>query len=187
MGAAPETVSVQIEIDSRRNILRATATGATELREHDAGSTGTDEETAQKIASASLSIAETDVKKIYENVGHWVFLGETTKKSMFGLIRKTRHDLRVLNREGVIKLQINDAGWMKSTAANAERALDEILEKDTDYGDGGATPPSAYIIHGARITDLSTIMEKHHIITTALIELKGTEPDEEIFIITRGR
>ncbi|MEE8677676.1 MAG: hydantoinase/oxoprolinase family protein [Olsenella sp.] len=52
-GANPETVDITVEIDSQKNILRATATGATELRTKDRGSAAKTEDELKKIVAES--------------------------------------------------------------------------------------------------------------------------------------
>ena len=60
-GAKEETVDVAIEIDAQKNILRAIATGATELRQKSLGATELTREQLTQIAADSLSIAAKDV------------------------------------------------------------------------------------------------------------------------------
>src|SRR5690606_21991561 len=50
MGASADSVEVQIEIDAQKNIVRATATGTTELRTRDlAGARLTDDDLEEKV------------------------------------------------------------------------------------------------------------------------------------------
>lgn len=53
-GANEDTVDVSIEIDAQKNILRAIATGATELRQKNLGAAELSHEEMGKIAADSL-------------------------------------------------------------------------------------------------------------------------------------
>jgi N-methylhydantoinase A/oxoprolinase/acetone carboxylase beta subunit len=187
MGANPETLSVHIEIDKRRNIVRATATGTTELRDKDLAKTGVDESTARKTAALSLSLPEDEVVTLFENARFWIFSGGKRVKKFFGLLNGVNHHLRVLSKEGIIKLQVNNARWSFTRAEAAGEALETALEKNLNYGDGGVTVPCVYLVYGSKIIDLSTIMDKEYIKTTAAAELKGLPAEEKILIITQGR
>ena len=54
IGAVPESVEVQIEVDTRRNIVRATAFGTTELKQDDETETIGGLEAAHRAAVRSL-------------------------------------------------------------------------------------------------------------------------------------
>ncbi|MGC8840179.1 MAG: hydantoinase/oxoprolinase family protein, partial [Candidatus Sumerlaeaceae bacterium] len=104
MGAAPETVEVQIEIDAQKNILRASATGTTELRTRD-------------LSKAALSDAELDARvrqsvrgeiETFERVAEvgnlLVYRAVTVTRKLGGLLRRRDTQLRVIDREGIIRL-----------------------------------------------------------------------------------
>jgi N-methylhydantoinase A/oxoprolinase/acetone carboxylase beta subunit len=187
MGANPETVSVHIEIDKRRNIVRATATGATELRDKDLAKADVDEDTGRKTAALSLSVPEDEVITLFETPRFWIFSCKKRAKKFFGLFAGVYHHLRILNKEGIIKLQVNNARWNFTRAEAAADALETTLEENLSYGDVGVTVPCVYLVYGSKIIDLSTIMDKEYIKTTAAAELKGLPAEEKILIITQGR
>jgi hypothetical protein len=187
MGANPETVSVFIEIDKRQNIVRAAATGTTELRDKDPARSDVDEAAARKTAALSLSVPEDEVLTLFENSRFWIFSCKKKTKKFFGLFAGVQYHLRVLSKEGIIKLQVNNAHWSFTRVETAGDALETALEKNLTYGDVGITVPCVYLVYGSKIIDLSTIMDKEYIKITAAAELKGLPPEENILIITQGR
>lgn len=187
MGADPETVSVQIEIDKRQNIVRATATGTTELRDKDPVKSDVDETAARKTAALSLSVPEDEVSALYESPRFWIFSHKKRIKKFFGLFADVIHHLRVVSKEGIIKLQVNNARWSLAKMKTAAETLETALEENMNYGDVGMTVPCVYLIYGSKIIDLSTIMDREHVKITAAAELKGLPAEEDIFIITQRR
>jgi hypothetical protein len=187
IGALPETVEVQIEVDTRRNLVRATAFGTTELKK--------EENTVQTggieycIASAARSM-KTDaaaVKLIAETSSLYVFTAETLTKSFFGLFTNKKQMVRVTDKTGVIRLQRSNAEVYPATVGNAARELEHVITKLTDFGDAGRALPDIHVLIGARIVNLSGLAEMEQAIALATTELENLSSDENIVIIAAAR
>jgi N-methylhydantoinase A/oxoprolinase/acetone carboxylase beta subunit len=181
-GASPERVEVAIEIDPQRNLVRATASGASELAETAArGASGPQElhATAARMLRAQLHevrrIGGTDALAIYER--------EVRVPGRFGRM-KTLRDLRVLDATGVARLGLLDASLTQSTAGAAPESLGEAIESATAFGDVGRALPDLFVLHGARIADFSGLASAGQAIALAREELAGREPDAPIVILT---
>lgn len=117
-GADAATVDIAIEIDSQKNILRAIATGATELRTKDRNTQMKSEEDLLKIISEADKVEKQNVQKVGQE-GRWhAYYVNVEKKALFGLIKTKKRFTRIIDEEGVIRLQKNDAKIMvmKKTA-----------------------------------------------------------------------
>jgi N-methylhydantoinase A len=171
-GASPEGVETVVEIDSQRNIVRATASGASELAETAAH--GTLDEGARLAAAARLMrAAVADVRAIARTPGLTVYEGG-------GM-------LRVLDRGGVGRLTLRD-GTVRVTAAGcAAEDLRAAIEDATAFGDVGRAMPNLYVVHGARIADYSGLLSADQAVALAEEELAGREPDAPVLIITSPR
>ncbi|ORX23334.1 hydantoinase [Thermoanaerobacterium sp. PSU-2] len=182
-GALENTVEVFIEVDSQRNILRAIATGATELRSKDMMKKELNEKEIIKIAADSMNINEKDTKIMLKVGEMYVIMGLKKQKSLFGLITKTIEFIRVVDSEGVIKLSKNNGKIFRTTISQFDENLNKVLDENIFYGDGGAEIPDCFIVLSNRLVDLSGMVDKNQIMSLAKIELNGHREDEEIAII----
>lgn len=97
-GADAATVDIAIEIDSQKNILRAIATGATELRTKDRNTQMKSEEDLLKIISEADKVEKQNVQKVGQE-GRWhAYYVNVEKKALFGLIKTKKRFTSVLYR-----------------------------------------------------------------------------------------
>jgi N-methylhydantoinase A len=184
-GAAEGTIEVHVEVDPVRNLVRATATGATELRARDQGAPTRTEQELQTIAAAA--IGSPTVKTVAHVGGWWVFEGVLTEKALFGLVRKERRLFRVLDSEGIVRLAKEGLTVQVSPVGKWQTALDQILKSATTYGDSGAVLPDLTLLCGSRLIDLSGLQTRDQIVTLASTELAGYAPDEPLALLCLRR
>ncbi len=183
IGALPESVEVQIEVDTRRNIVRATAFGTTELKKDDDAETIGGLEGARIAAAHSLKIDESEIFLAAETDGFYVFAREMTTKTFFGLFTKKRLAARVVDRTGVVRLQRNHAEISAARVETAPRELETIINKLTDFGDAGRALPDIHLLVGARIVNLSGLAELEQVLALAATELENSIADEKVVIV----
>ena len=118
IGAVPESVEVQIEVDTRRSIVRATAFGTTEMKKDDDAAHIGGIGGAKQAAARSLKIDETAVELAAETAGFYVFTHEISSKTFFGLFTQKRLAVRVVDKTGVVRLQRGNAEIQPSTVEN---------------------------------------------------------------------
>lgn len=182
-GANPETVDITVEIDSQKNILRATATGATELRTKDRGSAAKTEDELKKIVAESCSVDASVVEEVAAT-GRWhVFCATTVKKAFFGLVKSKKQEIRVVDEEGVIRLQKNDAKVLTFTKDELGGSFSEFVDSMTLYTDAGATLPKTYLFFGQKMSDLSGVLNKEQLMGLAEMELEFAGDDQEIVAV----
>ena len=98
-GADAATVDIAIEIDSQKNILRAIATGATELRTKDRNTQMKSEEDLLKIISEADKVEKQNVQKVGQE-GRWhAYYVNVEKKALFGLIKTKKRFTRIIDEE----------------------------------------------------------------------------------------
>ncbi|MCX8011245.1 MAG: hypothetical protein N3A61_08835 [Ignavibacteria bacterium] len=184
MGAKPESIEVSIEIDSKNKRVIAVATGSSELRTRDLEVKILNEEELLKICAASF---RTDVSNLVIR-GKTPFLYAVThlKKNnlLFGLFRDEVQRVRVIDREGTIKLQINDCLVEQVNSQIIKSKISEMIQSLTTFGDAGALLPDIYILVGAKIVDLTGLILESQIMTLVDLELEKISPDEPLVIIT---
>lgn len=187
-GALEETVEIYVEIDSQKNIVRAIATGATELRSKDILNKNLGEEEIKKIAAQAMKLESTKNLQIIDKTGSmYIIKGIEDRKRLFGLLSHKQEKVVVIDKEGVIRLYKNNGKVYRTTIQNFEEDLSKALEQNISYGDAGAEIPNCFIILPNRIVDLSGLIDKEQIISLAKVEISGLSDNDRILILLSKR
>ena len=185
-GATPGTVEVTVEIDSQKNILRAVATGATELRTRSLNAAEKTEEQLAAIVSESAGVQPGDVMQLAQ-AGNWhAFAVSKPSRLFFGLLKKKNTLLRVVDAEGIIRLQKDDARVLMVPKCELKERLPALIDEMTTYNDGGALLPKSFLYFRQKAADLSGVTEKEQLMPLVDLELEFVG-DEEMVIAVAAR
>ncbi|MGD9559521.1 MAG: hydantoinase/oxoprolinase family protein [Oscillospiraceae bacterium] len=175
-GAQPDSIEVNVEVDTSRNLVRAIASGTTELRTKDLMSQAkTEEEIRQQIAE-HFDIPPDKVTTLAATGKMYVMQGEMTTKR-FGIFKKVQRPLRVVDEEGVIRLQ-KPAGTVTEIHLDRyHKDLDAAIEGATRYTDGGEEVPDIFIVYGKQIRSFSGLISHSQVTSLVELELQSLPPD----------
>ena len=183
-GADAATVDIAIEIYIQKNILRAIATGATELRTKDRNTQMKSEEDLLKIISEADKVEKQNVQKVGQE-GRWhAYYVNVEKKALFGLIKTKKRFTRIIDEEGVIRLQKNDAKIMVMKKRQLSTRFEEFVDSLTQFSDAGAILPKTYLFFGQKMSDLSGVVNKEQLLGLADMELEFVEDNQEIIVVS---
>lgn len=186
-GAAPGTVEVSVEVDTQKNIIRAIAVGATELRSKDRMKKEMSEDERLGVVAENLGVGKEELRIEARNGSMMAVQYDRKQKKLFGLIKKVTKPLRLIDEEGVIRLQKNNALVRQTTVGGWQQDLKWILEELTEYNDGGTNLPNVYVVLGKRIIDLSGMQTGEQIISLGNVELAGYEDMEPLILAATRR
>ena len=93
-----------MEIDRQKNIVSATATGSLQMEQQEFALARPPPEELERVACESLKAEPGQIKLAGQTEGLYVFSAVRTSKKLFGLLRSEKHDFRVLDSRGVVKL-----------------------------------------------------------------------------------
>lgn len=180
-GAQEDTVDVNIEIDAQQNILRAIATGATELRQKDLNAKHLTEEALIDVSSQALNTTP-DKVNIIHNVGRW-YLMETIieTKKMFLTFKKQA--CCVVDREGVVRFRNEKVNHLKFSKDNLKSQFLPFIDENTIYSDANATIPKVFIFYREKMLDLTGMHNLDQLISIMDVELKMLPEDEPIIAL----
>jgi len=171
-GADPDRIEISVEIDSQRNRVRATASGATAMVEA-AGHGERNESERRDAAARSLRVAADSLEEI-------------ARTPLMRVYRAGR-DLRVVDERAVVRLALREAQVRGATAGGLEEALADAIESATRFGDVGRALPDVYLVYGGRIADLRGLARAEQAIALAKEEITGLEAGESVLMLTAPR
>lgn len=181
-GAKEETVDVAIEIDAQKNILRAIATGATELRQKSLGADDLTQEELARIAADSLGIAADRVRYV-GGTGRWnLFEGEQEKR-MLGFLKMKRKAAAVVDREGVVRLRKEKASYLLFSKGEQEKLFNRFLEENTTYSDANASIPKVFVFYKEKMLDLTGMQTAEQLYSILNVETEMMGPEERLLAV----
>ena len=186
-GANPETVEVSVEVDASKNLVRATAIGTTELRSKDMTQRKLSVEKLQEIAAENLGIPTGQVILAAQNGTMYAMQQRLEVKKLFGLVKQRTTPTRIVDEEGVIRLQKRNGHVVSACGSNWQEILPQLIEKYTDYSDGGKSLPNIYVVFGKRIVDLSGLENVSRVMSLAAIELQNAGPEDKLILLCSDR
>jgi len=194
-GADPASITVDIEYDARSAVLRAIATGQTELRERDLSQReATDEERRAAAAKSLLAAGQAQRAQPDEDASAAVELaadsgllqayrGSWERKRLLGIVKQRGHAVAVVDRQAVVRLIVPGALARAAEAERARDALADLLEESTRYGDAGAQLPQLFLGVRGRIVNLSGLINAAQVLSLADAEMAELAPDERIMMV----
>lgn len=183
MGAVPESIEVTVEIDSKNKKVIAVAMGSSEMRYRDIEIKELNETDIKKIASVSMRTTEDKVQISGNTSFFYSLVTKQTKKHLFGLLKDETQKLRVIDREGTVKLQLNDVLCESVEAKSVKSKIKEMIGSLTTFGDAGALVPDIFVLVSSRIVDFTGLINESQIMALVDFELSKIPQDEKIIVI----
>ncbi len=186
-GADPESVAVDVEYDAATAVLRAVATGQTELRERDLAQTAASDEERAGAAANSMRLDPGQLTIVAESGLLRAYRGSRKQRRLFGLVKQRRDTLALVDRQGIVRLLLPRGTAQACEAARARDAVAALLGEHTRYGDAGGELPQLFLGMRGRIVDLSGLISSAQVLALAQAEIAGLAPDETIMIAVAAR
>ncbi len=180
-GANEQTVDVTIEIDAQRNIVRAVATGATEMRQKDLNSKKLSVEELAAISAQAVNVPQVTS---LGNAGRWhVFEGTAQKPILFGLLKTKMKSLVVIDREGIVRLKKNNAQFLKFPKKAVGRDFAEFLNANTSFSNGNAVLPRVFAFFGEKMLDLTGMQTAEQLYSILNVETELLPDDAPVIAV----
>lgn len=185
MGADPSSIQVIVEVDRQSKRVRATANGTPELRTRTLGGDLPKDHELQAKAADIANVVPHDMKRMSPE-GNWmqVYQGKRERRILLGLLVMEYLPTVVIDREGIVRLQLPDAMVNVAKAGEVDGLLGTILTRLTTFGDAGEVLPDIYLVKPGQITDLTGLVEAQQILSVARIETQMLGPDDEVTVIS---
>lgn len=176
MGAAPATIRVFVEVDSKRNLLRATAEGSSEIRQTQPKAHATDAESRNALVASSIGGCESP-PQVVASVGNFeVWTAQHVHRRLGGVFRDRRRAIRVLDAVGSIRWASNHGDLLVTSVADSEKDMERLAESLSVYSDVGATIPRCFVLDETRLIDLSGLVDIRQVNSVLRFELQSSSP-----------
>jgi len=184
MGAAPESVEVFIEIDAKRNLLRATAEGSTEIRKAETRRAELTDDERKDLVANSIGTSITPPERIIATAGFEVWQAPYETARFWRFFKERKNAVRILDDAGTIRWQSNHAEARGSNVQAAEKDLVELAERHTKYNDAGATIPRCFVFLNGRIINLAGMVEMSQVLEVLRFDLtRAVSSDPCILVV----
>lgn len=185
MGAEPSTIEVHVEIDSKTSVVRATASGATKMATA-AGKVSLSQEERLNLVAESMRVPVAEVHEVCAN-DYFAIYGATRKShgGFLDFFAAPKKSLRILDREGVVRLQASNGDAKAALKEEAEGVILSLIEAHATWGDAGKTIPSMILLLGAKIVDLSGLLDQEQVIALARAELANVASAATVLIVAK--
>ena len=180
-GCAPESIEVEINVDTRKGVVRASATGTSSLVADKKQET-MDRDQALQLAAGELK-TDADPGLVFEDDNTFVFQAESKSGGLFGIGRKTMHPTAVVDARGLVKLKLNNARIYRMGRDNAAAVLERALGENTIYGDGGAVLKPMHLVYGGKVLELTSAGGPDAVSALATMEMSESAAYNDFCII----
>jgi N-methylhydantoinase A/oxoprolinase/acetone carboxylase beta subunit len=182
-GADAESIEVDVEIDSRRSVVRATATGATQLRTTERGRAGAGEDETRSAAAKALRAAPGELRLVGHTSQLRVYGGTVRRTGLFGRLGSHSDVVAVVDRDGSVLYSSRDAIWIPSNVGAARNGLQQLLADHTDYSSGAPRIPAIRMVLGGRLVSLAGLINAEQVVSLAGTDLANRSQDEPAVLI----
>jgi N-methylhydantoinase A len=186
-GAVPESIEVQVEVDRRRNTVRAVAVGTTEIRRRDDPKSVLSGDECRHSAARSMRLPPSSVELVAATGPLLVFRATVRHTGLNRFLRAPEGYLRVVDRTGVVRLQRADAEVVSCSVATVGTELERLSDRLTDFGDAGREIPDVFILRGARIANFSGLAELGQLKALVEVELESVDPSADVVVLACRR
>lgn len=183
VGANPQSVEVHVEVDPQHQIVRATATGATEFRTRDLSASALDAPARLALAARSLDVPVDQVQEVASTSTYAVYRCTRETAKLFGLLKTRRTPLRLVDREGVVRLQLQHGEAEAVPAGDAAARLRAMIGAQAHYDDGGERLPAVFLVAGPRICNFTGLLSGEQILSLAEAELEHLPHSEPVLLL----
>jgi hypothetical protein len=172
-GAVPDTIEVQVEIDSQTSKVTAIALGSNEVQTTDL-SMRCDEPEAKKIAAESMRTTPEEVDTLVVNDIFFVFGHKVGDKQQ----------VRLVDHRGFVKIQCGNATADICQAKDWESKTTELWNAMLTYKNEMVQTPDVFLCIGGKVLDFSNTLNLEQLTTIMRSEFLDADPEENIILIS---
>jgi N-methylhydantoinase A/oxoprolinase/acetone carboxylase beta subunit len=182
MGADPASIEVLVEVDARARIARATARGASQM---EGARRSVDDNERRAIAARALRVEPNQVHDLGQG---WLRVAHATRRERWlGLIPVEREPACVIDGEGLVRAQMQDARRDVVEVQRVDATLRTIGDQLSSFGDAGELPPDVLLVLPTKLIDLGSLATVDQMCALARLETRGLPSQLTVVLLSRRR
>lgn len=174
-GAVPDSIEVQIEIDSQTSKVTAIALGSTEVQTTDLLKS-LDVEGAKELVAETIDGPKEEIMCEIETAPFLIFSYEKDGKKQ----------MRLIDRKGFIKVQRKDALAYRIKTENWQEEISNAWNEATTYKAEMQRTPDMYLCIGGKVLDFEGTVSLDQLLMVMESEFVDTQDSEAILIAARS-
>ncbi len=184
MGADANSIEVVVEVDRQTKRVSATARGTPELRTRLLGGKLPSDDALKATAAKTAGLPAEQVQMLNDQGWMCVFTGERERHILLGLFTVVDTPVVVVDREGIVRLQVPDARVDYVAASELDGVLQKVIDQYTTYGDAGMVIPDVFLVKPGQIADLTGLVEANQMLSVARVETQTLAPSDKVALVS---
>lgn len=183
-GAVKGSVEVTVEIDSEKNIVRATAVGSTDVKQRQSMKPDLSDEELMNKAAENFAHIETVSQQRVALTNH--FSVYEAVEALYGfkkLLRRRKKHYLVLDKKGTTRLRLLNAVIEEGLNGDILKRLERWIDQHTKYDVGGEKTPDVYLLIGNRVVDFVGMPNSDQLLKLMKTELANYPPNEPVVLL----
>ncbi|MGL5796719.1 MAG: hypothetical protein ACRCYT_00810, partial [Cetobacterium sp.] len=179
-----ETVEVSIQVDKTKNILVATATGATDFKTNTFDYPSLTKKEESKIVANSVGVKNNEKVKCIGRAGKFAgYIVEKREKKYLGLINKNVNLGVVIDKDGVVVLRKRNSSIITTSKKNLKQDLMPLIDELSIYSDAGQTIPNIYLFVKSKMYNYSGLASLDQFLSVLNMDLEFIQEDSEMILL----
>lgn len=171
-GALPDSVEVQVEIDTQTQKVTAIAIGSTEVQTTDLLKECSEEE-ARQLAADSMGVGPSDTETLARNGKLYVFSSRIDGCDT----------IRIVDKKGFIKIQRRNGVVADTTVGNVYDVIRRMWNECSAYIADTVLPPDIYVLIGSRVLEFENMQEVGQVEKILSTEIGLSAKEEQLIVV----
>jgi N-methylhydantoinase A len=183
-GAVKESVEVTVDIDTEKNIVRATATGSTDTKQGKSMKPDLDTRDLMKKATENFSHIHSTSLNYLTSTNHFsVYQCDEEQQGLLKFLRRQKKHLLVLDRKGTTRLRLLNAEVKDAPSRSIQNQLKQWVDVHTKYDVGGEKTPDVFLLIGNRVIDFTGVPNGEQMVKLINTELSNYPSNEHVILL----
>lgn len=171
-GASEETITIDIDIDATKNIVKAVAVGSIDINSGKEMGVQKTEAEVLEFLRKTYNCEQKDIAECFSSDDFKCYQISYKEKAFLGLLKKTKKNLNVVDAFGTIKLNLPDARVFVVEDLNNTDNIKNVIDSNSTYDEAGKVLPDVYVLMGGKILSLGGLQTAEQLMAILVSELK---------------
>lgn len=180
-GANPETLETKIEVDEKKQLVRATAIGSLEVKKIKEKKITVEE--GKNLLLQKYNMPHLKIDFLDTNNFFLIYQITELNSKFFGLKKGKKSKIVVLNLSGEEVIKLIDFKTEKTQVCDLKNKIKILFDELKKYTDGGIEIPKIYLILRKKLLDFTALTSLDQMLTLIELEISSFTLTEEVILL----